>query len=120
MAGVRPQTWRKPSPDRGGGGDAVRNERLEPTARDVSVAAEELEQRVDGQERRRWQPAHHQAVATPRPIGRICAQADANRIQRDVSNDLEEIRVGRYRRRAIARAEDVTVIALDRVERSAV
>src|SRR5215211_5263531 len=112
MAGVRPRTWPKASRDRGGRGDAVRNERLEPAARGVSVAAEELQQRVDVEKRRRRQAAHHQAVAAPRPVDGVCAEPGAYRVQGDVANDLEEISIRGDGRRAVTCAEDVTAIAL--------
>src|SRR5215208_4686550 len=121
MAGVRPQTWPKASLHRGGRrDDAVRNERLEPASRGLSIAAEDLQQRFDVEKRWRRPAAHHQAVAAPRPVDGVCAKAGAYRVQRDVPNDFEEIRIRGDGRRAVTRAEDVTAIALDRVERRAV
>src|SRR4051795_5182439 len=115
MAGVRPRTWPKRSHDRGGRGDAVRDERLEPAARGVPVAGEDLQQRVDVEKRRRREAAHDQAVAAPRPVGSVRAEPGTYRVQRDVPDDLEAIRIRRQGRRAVTRTEDVTAIALDRV-----
>jgi hypothetical protein len=82
----------------------------------AAVEGEEAEHAVDGQEREGSVDTHRGAVAAPRPVRRFVTEPGANRVQRQVFRQLEEVRVGLDRHRVESSLEEMTCEAVTSVE----
>ena len=73
--------------------DPIFHELAIPVLRTLGIASEALQEPGATQESRVGQ-ADGRAIAAPCPFARVSAETGTHRVQRDVSHDLEEMRLG--------------------------